>query len=211
MNSCFQKYLRTWLLPVVLSLFSVAQAQDSIAIGRSGRNIQLDGFLMDWVAKNKHGWNGSSTWTWDAVATPEGVAGYFHAGAPACSTWTFFLGGLGIKMGQMQLSTAQGAERSFYRVNHSIRDSAQGLAITVEWLVPWDSLSIDNAGRFAIELSGNSACKESLKPLLLAGSVAKVKPRLPQRLIFQIGIIGMLLVWYVMLQLRIRKRTRRKV
>jgi len=44
-------------------------------IVRSGRKIQVDGFLLEWSDKDANVWPGSNL-RWDAVSTVDGVAGY---------------------------------------------------------------------------------------------------------------------------------------
>ena len=75
---------------LIVTLIALTSAGGTFDISRSGRKIQLDGFLMDWMEKNRQAWSGSALWSWDAVNTADGVAGYFHMdGAPACSSWNF--------------------------------------------------------------------------------------------------------------------------
>ncbi len=49
---------------------------------RSGRKIQVDGFLLEWRDEDANVWPGSN-WRWDAVSTVDGVAGYVSLPAGA--------------------------------------------------------------------------------------------------------------------------------
>jgi len=58
-------------------------------IHRTGRNIQVDGFLLEWKRADARPWM-ETGWEWDAIITANGISGYIRAGAaPACSAWTF--------------------------------------------------------------------------------------------------------------------------
>jgi hypothetical protein len=63
--------------------------------------------------------------------------------------------------------TGSGTMLDFACVNREPRDSAA--AVTVEWILPWDSVAADSAGNYAIHMAGASACGDTLQSLLLTG------------------------------------------
>jgi hypothetical protein len=164
---------RTPLLPlVILTLLMAGRAFD---ITRFGKRIQLDGFLIDWNESGRRSWGG---WYWDAINTPEGVAGYFSSASVRCAAWTFILdaaGGASRPRVMAVTNAADGAVRGYTCVNSEPHGSAA--AVTVEWLLPWDSLAVDSAGAYAVRMAGTSACGDTLRSLLLKGSAGARRGR----------------------------------
>ena len=198
---------------IVLAACSFSSAGGRVAdIDRSGRSIQLDGFLIDWNQKNRHLWNGSKTWYWDAVNTPEGVAGYFHNPAVKCSLWTYYaeVRNLASRPWQMRVSDPATVKNGFFCSNRIKKDSLQ--VITFEWIIPWDSVAVDSTGSYTMHLAGNSVCGDTLQPFLLTGRVSSCKNRssLPPRFAERLILIAVLLSFFVILQIKIRKKTRRR-
>jgi hypothetical protein len=73
---------------IVISHNVLAGGADNI-VDRRGRNVQIDGFLLEWKRADARQWYGTD-WEWDAVITPNGIAGYFRPkSTPACTAWTF--------------------------------------------------------------------------------------------------------------------------
>jgi hypothetical protein len=166
MNSCLRIFCE--VLPCIFFLASAARAAD---ITRTGKRIQLDGFLIDWKENGRRAWGGSGGWYWDALNTPEGVAGYFSNAAARCSAWTFSLVALAGASGPRVIAvtdTGSGTMQDFSCVSREPRDSAA--AVTVEWILPWDSVALDSDGTYAVQVAGASACGDTLQPMLLAGS-----------------------------------------
>ena len=120
---------------------------------RSGRAIQLDGFLIDWQETMRKPWAGSSLWFRDAAATPEGLAGYAISRSPSCSTWTIFF--VAREPSQPPLSMkipAADTATGSYCVRH---ERLNGIAtLTIEWLVPWDSITVNAWGDYAVRFVG---------------------------------------------------------
>ncbi|MDR2591786.1 MAG: hypothetical protein LBC59_03160 [Chitinispirillales bacterium] len=59
--------------------------KESVNMVRRGRKIQVDGFLLEWRGAAANVWPGSK-WLWDAVSTPEGIAGYVSLPAGSVNT-----------------------------------------------------------------------------------------------------------------------------
>jgi hypothetical protein len=163
------------VLVFLAGIFFLASASD---ITRTGKRIQLDGFLIEWNENRRHLWGGSGGWYWDALNTPEGVAGYFSTASARCSTWTFSIDAVsGDSRPRLTAvtDTGSGTMHDFACVNREQHDSAT--VITVEWVLPWDSVWVDSAGNYAVHAAGVSACGDTLQPLLLTGSAGARRGR----------------------------------
>jgi len=154
-----------------LVFYALAPASGVVDISRSGRMIQLDGFLIDWKEKERHAWSGSDQWCWDAVNTPEGVAGYFFNAADRCSTWTFTIDARHGALRPQLIAVSDSGGGTKQNISRSSRE-AHGFDATriVEWIIPWDSMAIDSAGTYAFHVAGRSACGDSLRQLFFTGS-----------------------------------------
>jgi hypothetical protein len=194
---------------LIAGLISLSSALEPVDITRSGRKIQLDGFLMDWLEKNRQSWNGSLVWSWDAINTEEGVAGYLHAeDAALCTTWTLGAdAGRGVR--EITPPPAAGSEGPFYRVNQA--RNGNRMSLTVEWLFPWDSIAADSSGNYRIAIAGKDFCGDRQDTILLAGKARiSTSGPLPKRFGMRLVIIIALLVVFVALQMSIRRQRRRR-
>jgi hypothetical protein len=194
---------------LLVALISLSSAKESFDVTRTGRKTQLDGFLMDWMEKNRRDWDGSGQWSWDAINTPEGVAGYFHTkSAPACSSWAFaFDAGLHDPF-KVTASTTTDTETAVFCTNRSRQGSQSSL--TVEWVLPWDSVSIDGNDTYAITIGGRSVCGDSLEPIFLTGKRYATTSVLPKDFTRQVIEIIVLLILFVYVQFRLRKKSRQR-
>ncbi|MBN1129737.1 MAG: hypothetical protein JXA71_12155, partial [Chitinispirillaceae bacterium] len=149
-------------------------------------------------------------WVWDAVNTPEGVAGYFHCGMVACSSWTFFADHHGLKTGpwEMRLADASQSGDSRYRAVRKVRDHL--FSVTFEWMVPWDSLEFDSGGAYTIHIAGESGCGDTLLPFTVRGMRNNEVNALPDRFVERAALIAVLLVLFIVLQVTMRKKKRRR-
>jgi hypothetical protein len=168
-----QHRLFLFLIPLITFM---ASAVETVTITRAGKAIQLDGFLIDWKGKERRAWRGPGNWSWDAINTTDGVAGYFRSPAVRCSTWTFSIDSRQGAYRPMMVTVADtGSEtkQSFVCASCTAHDSAS--AIVIEWVIPWDSVAIDSTGRYAIHVYGSSTCGDTLRSLDFTGSIAMLK------------------------------------
>jgi|WetSurMetagenome_2_1015567.scaffolds.fasta_scaffold16751_4 hypothetical protein len=200
------------ILSVVLVLlpFFSAYSLDTASISTSGRRIQLDGFLLDWVEKGRHVWKNSHGWVWDAVNTPEGLAGYFHCGMVACSSWTFYadLHRFKTRPWNMALGDSSQSGDAGFKAARTARDTM--FSITFEWIIPWDSLALDSSGAYAVHIAAESGCADTLDPFLIVGRMGTAVSALPPRFTQRVVLIVVLLAVFIALQLAMRKKTRRR-
>ncbi|MCU0608604.1 MAG: hypothetical protein MUF22_02400 [Chitinispirillaceae bacterium] len=170
---------------VILAGCSLADSRMSSDVIRPGRSISLDGLLMEWTKNNRVSWD--KGWNYDAVATPEGLAGYFLATAPACTSWIFQFEANGVVR---QIAPSVAGE--FYRVSRP----ESGTGMVIEWVIP-DS---------AMRISGLSKCGDTLRALTLISRGA-VSTR--SNLLSKGILIGVLLLFFAGLQMQIRRMNRR--
>ena len=197
-------------LAVLAVYLYVSAGATADSIIRSGRRIQLDGFLIEWGVKNRHVWHasGPNGWYWDAVNTVEGIAGYFHCPATPCSSWTICADArLSVsKPLQIRIPDPVKAGNNFVCVNRAIKDSLY--VITAEWILPWDSAGVDRTGKFLVRITGTSSCGDTLQPLCLTGSAI---PRTNKGKGFakRIILLTALAIFFVVMH-SVRKKTRRR-
>jgi hypothetical protein len=189
--------------PVLVAVFSLVSAREIVDISRCGRRIQLDGFLIDWKEKNRRTWSGSDNWYWDALNTPEGVAGYFCNEAVRCSSWTFHADARRPCAMKVPDTDTGKTKNSFFCANLT-----SGFTLTVEWVIPWDSMAVDSGGTYAIHVTGNSTCGDTLQPLLITGSSDSLKDRggLMSRFAEWSILIAALAAVVMVVRLKIRKK-----
>ena len=196
---------------VVLALLVVrtGSSVDIHTVG-FGRMVQLDGFLLEWNKANAKPWKNSSLWAWDAIATKEGVTGYFKAIKPlACNGWNFtFLPRQLSVYTSMKLSASPVAPQTFYRVSQG--GGAADSAVAAEWIIPWDSLGLDTTGSYRIGITGLDSCGDTLEPLILTGTAPRASTPVPWSKVYSKGILlaGLLIVLYF-LQRSAKKKMRR--
>jgi len=97
-------------------------------------------------------------------------------------------------------------KNSFFCANRT--PQATGFALTVEWVIPWDAVAVDSGGTYAIHVTGNSTCGDTLQPLLITGSIESLKKRgrlMPRFAEWSI-IIAALAAVVMVVRLKIRKK-----
>ncbi len=206
---------RVYMIPKIATLcflFVVAisfSADQSITVDRYGRRIQLDSFLMEWNAKTAQIMkdNNNREWHFDAINTPEGLAGYFRSDSAApCSSWTFILDPHSdVKTIQLKIPT-EGNE--FYKYDKKLYDSLKVIAL--EWLIPWEQIGYDSTGAYAFLLTGVSECGDSLPSLLITGTKTEKKAMFSAALIIRAVLILLLIILYVVLNIKLRNRALKK-
>jgi hypothetical protein len=186
-----------------------AQEGGSVDIDRYGKRIQLDGYLIEWNNRTAHVWDNSGVWYWDAINTPEGIAGYIRSEhAVPCTSWTFVIEPSG-NSEPLLINVSPGAPpQEHYSIDRDLLTSSS--AISLEWIIPWDQADLDVHNQYAIDLRGRSACNEILPPLILSGSKDPPKRIITPKIIVQAVFIALLLTFYIIMRIRIRNQTLRR-
>ncbi len=185
------KKTRIFLIGVLLfgvtSVFAVQVRQ----VNQTGRQIQLDGFLLDWQIANAQKLGKDSTWQWDVINTREGVTGYFKtAKPPPCSLWQFSF--FPHQLSPYNKITTNSAADNKAGIGRTIKDSSSN--IVIEWIIPWDSITHDSAGMYQIGVFASDVCGDSLPPVILSGHMYKVETSVWSGVYGKAVLLGVLLV-----------------
>jgi hypothetical protein len=148
---------------VIGFIVSCGWAEEVYNVNKSGRMVQLDGFLLEWNRDSAKALTCNSCWMWDAINTREGLTGYFKTlNRPKCNRWTFkFFPGKNAVI----LSTSPNVGQSLCKVIQSDVDSS----ISAEWIIPWDKITIDQSGAYRIEFTASDTCGDTLVPIIFKG------------------------------------------
>lgn len=209
--------MKTVKITVIILLcffFSQSADQQRFTVDRTGRAIQVDAFLLEWKEDDsKKLEQGAFSFTWDAVNTPQGLAGYiWYEYSDTClitAVNIYTQPGNPDRYMKMIMDTAL-FEPEFYALDKSARDSVT--SITVEWLIPWDSIPISPDGRYEIKLTAYNSCKDTLKPFTLSGQYLIKKSggkNYSLRIVIQVISIAILLALFIMLKARAKRLNRR--
>jgi hypothetical protein len=198
-----------FMLVAALLACPAAGASVNYDVTRSGRKIQLDGYLPEWSSAYARQLDGMQTIRWDAMITPEGLAGYFAVDSiDTCAAWKFRLfPDLRVLHRYLEIDARPGAEAAHYAV---ARAGSHG--VVAEWLVPAGDIKADSAGRFRIGLSGVGACGDTFPAITISGvkNAGKVRLIFTPMMKAQILLILMLLTSYFWIRSRVTKPSRRR-
>jgi hypothetical protein len=177
---------------------------------KNGRQIQLDGFLLEWKKADASPLGRDSTWLWDVINTREGLTGYFKAEKLACpGPWTFrFLPCRLSTYRVIEINTNAAAPDSFYRVSHA--ETGPDRDAVCEWIIPWKDICLDSTGAYQIGLFAFNTCKDTLPPLILTGHVFNPKKVSWGGVYGKLLLLGVLLVLLFFLQKSTRGKFRKR-
>ena len=181
-------------------------------VSRTGRPIQLDGFLLEWNKDKSYFWGSDSTIRFDMCKTKEGLAGYFKIEKDsACLPYVFkfFYKNLTPDI-YLELNTSKDSLSTFYKLSCEKKDKKNFL-VYAEWLLPWRLIGIDSSNTFKIGLFAINSCNDSLKPIILSGdgynkgNISEWKD-VNSKLIF----IGIMLILFFYFQRKTSKKLKKK-
>jgi hypothetical protein len=200
---------------VLSALFLCAGDLDatSYSLNGYGRKIQLDGFLLEWNSKIAHIWGSDSQFIWDAINTPEGIAGYIHSKSTvSCKKWNFSIKAENSSTEALLITVNKDSlvnQSSMYQIDlQSIENSG---VITVEWLLPWNMAGVDSTGKYQLTLKGFSACGDSLQQISMTGSSKTPKTTSVWKgAAIRVVAIAALSVIFIMMRGKIRRKRDQK-
>ena len=204
------------IIGIVLLIVFLSQSADlqRFSIDKTGRSIQVDAFLIEWSEEDSDTLDGGVfSFVWDAVNTPEGVAGYiWYILKDTCSlTVLRFYPQIHSKNKYMTIVMGAAASKpTFYAVEKSLKDD--DTSVTAEWLIPWDSISIDSDGQYEITLAAFNSCDDAQKSVILSGKhhiEQSGSGKMTRRITFQVISIAVLLAIFLVLRSRARKLQKR--
>jgi hypothetical protein len=156
------------LLIIIFAFCFEAFPMTSYTIAKTGRKVQLDGFLLEWPKDSAKKIRSDSPWRWDATNTKEGLTGYFKAPASVGEDWTFsFLPQHLSPYSKMELSIATDSAQSFYRVSRPGNNLDS--SITAEWIIPWKHIGIDSLGEYKVGITACNRRGDTLPALVFSG------------------------------------------
>lgn len=197
-----------FLFAICLIQLIYAQPQ-KVEIGQNGRRIQLDGFLLEWNEQSAKKIGRIDSSFWDAINTPEGIAGYFRfTKRKECFPVKIHIYKK-ISDIYRYVEITTDSEATWYKVfEDTNKDTIESTTI-IEYVIPWDSLRLDSLGRYEVGISGFSHCNDIQSPIILSGKRYTNQSIMTPRLISQLIIVGLLLVLYMWFQARVRKMQKR--
>ena len=140
----------------------------TFTITKTGRSVQLDGFLLEWIKDSAKDMGSDSRWTWDALNTKEGLTGYFKAPAVAGNDWTFtFLPERLSSYSKMQMFFSPDSSRPFYRVSQPANSLDSSIA--AEWVIPWKNILLDSLGEYKVGVVAFNGRGDTLPAMVLCG------------------------------------------
>jgi hypothetical protein len=160
---------------ILVSFLGSVFAVQVFPVTKDGRQIQLDGFLLEWKKADTRPLGADSSWSWNVINTKEGLTGYFRSEKKLqCKSWTFrFLPCRLSPYQSMEIRFDSTAAGTFYRVTHA--DSGQREAVVCEWIIPWKTVCHDSAGGYQVGLFAFDACGDTMPPVILTGRLYNPK------------------------------------
>ncbi|HUI92327.1 MAG TPA: hypothetical protein VLX68_08780 [Chitinivibrionales bacterium] len=192
----------------ILIIAGTACAVQVVPVERTGRTIQLDGFLLEWNKADARPLAPGSAWQFDACNTREGLTGYFTLSNDIpCPAWRFrFLNHRLSPYAFMDLQSRSDSSETFYRLSSPAGTSKKGT--TAEWLIPWDSIWHDTSGAYQVGLFAFDTCGDTMQPIIFTGHVYKQKPPAWGGVYLKGILLAALMVVLFMLQRSARRKLR---
>ncbi|MDG5813845.1 hypothetical protein QA601_02050 [Chitinispirillales bacterium ANBcel5] len=192
------------IIPLLI-LFSTVYAQIKVEVEREGRRIQVDGFLVEWNPEHASPWP-QTPFTFDVIYSPEGIAGYFSSlDQPVCSVWVFSATPQEDLTFNFSVPPTD-THSDLYAIDMLRYDSLGTL--TMEWLIPFDELEIDQQGNYRVQFDAVSDCNDTLPTLIFTGTIDQTI--FTPGMVIQGILIVILIVVYVFVWRWVRSRTRRR-
>lgn len=189
-----------------------AVTQQQFTINRDGQPIQVDAALIEWQEVEADTFEGTFPFVWDAMNTPQGLAGYIiYTYKDSCSKISANMYPQMKSMNKFMTMNIDSTVSTlgFYAVEKSAKNG--DTTVVTEWLIPWDSVSIDASGQYEIGLTGYTQCGDTLNPLILSGRhIIEEGDRVITRgIIWQFITIAILLAVFLILRSRAKRLYKR--
>ncbi|MGD9202428.1 MAG: hypothetical protein PVI26_12750 [Chitinispirillia bacterium] len=193
----------------ILSSLLSADTQNIYTIDTRGRPIQLDAFLIEWNINGVKKSISKIPVFWDAMKTPQGVAGYFRFPVnDSCEIISIDIFPSLFKaklLYSIQIDTIP-SSGNYYAVE--ITDNIEGKSVVTEWIIPWDSIPVDSTGKYEIGFFTRNGCGDTIVPIVFNGvkTADKNTSIYTKQIIIQIISITVLLTLFIILKRRIKLR-----
>lgn len=177
---------------------------------RSGRAVQIDGFLVEWDKMQARMLDTSTNLTGDFISTPVGLTGYFIvASTDTCpllevSLFDLHLGSSPLLTIRLDSADAATRHSAMQRVS-----TGSAASVVVEWLLSWSKLGIVAGEPYRL----NCVVSDRCSGMIVAGfEIRSVQPKqrfITDKIKIQLMIIAALLGLYLFLKIKVGKRTKR--
>lgn len=187
--------------------FSQGAAQENIAIVNNARSIQIDGFLIEWKTGSADTLH-SYPFVWDAVNTPQGIAGYFRYQFQD-SCWKMNLQwypDFNAMHSAIKMTIDTAVEQSML---YAFDKSDLSQTVVVEWLLPWDSVLVDTSGTYRVGLYAATPCGDTIPPVIFHGTTYHKQQKDNSIITPRIKIQFISILVLLALFLWLRKKTKR--
>lgn len=192
---------------VMLACFFDASSLTTYSISKTGRRVQLDGFLLEWIKDSAKTLAPGARWTWDALNTKEGLTGYFKAPASIGNNWTFtFLPQRLSSYSKMTLFFLPDFAQSFFRVSQP--GASLDSSMVAEWVIPWQSILLDSSGEYSVGVVAFNKSGDTLPAIVFTGHTFRENAPAPWGKVYSKAIVLFFLLcalFYV--QRRIKRKT----
>lgn len=174
------------------------------------KNIQRDGFLLEWDLNSSKYLDRDSLIKWDAAVTPHGLAGFFMLeGRDTADGWLFRIypqTGSWHKHFDISFKGVPDDKNSVYSASFN-SDGTDSLNVT-EWVLPWDTVLPDSGKQFYSGFIAVSPSNDTLSAVVLEGEkFGQKKGRvLTPGIIVQMISIAVLLALYLFIRSKAMKK-----
>jgi hypothetical protein len=190
----------------ISAIFSETLPLTTITVSKTGRRVQLDGFLLEWVKDSAKPICPGASWTWDALNTKEGLTGYFKAPASAGNDWIFtFLPQRLSPYSKIFLSFSPDSAKPFFRVSRP--ESSLDSSLVAEWVLPWQNITTDSLGVYQIGVAAFDKKGDTLPAMIFTGRAFRQQSPAPWGKVYSKAIFLVILLCALFYVQRKIKRT----
>lgn len=187
-----------------LGLFSFSIADSTYTITKSGRKIQLDGFLLEWKKIDAKSFG--SCVTGDIISTKEGLSGYFILNDSNNCFDSVLIYTAQSKDNPATFSLRDTMGNDNYKVNTGSENSK-----IIEWVLPWKSVLSEKENIYFGQIVFKNSKQNSSKDLYFQGEKVSSKKATLPAYIPKLILVAFLLLLFILYQLKLRQQKNRKV
>jgi hypothetical protein len=201
-------YKYFFVFAAAFALVFDAWSMTTFTVTRTGRKVQLDGFLLEWPKNDMKKMSPNWPWAWDAMNTAEGLTGYFKAPSSVGEDWTFsFLPQRLSPYSRMTLSFSTDSGQSFYRVSKPASNPDSSMA--AEWVIPWSRIAVDTPGDYEVGIMAYNGRGDTLPAMVLSGKAPRLSAASPWGKVYYKAIFLVALLFALFyVQKKAKKKTK---
>lgn len=185
-------------------------SQDTIDLQHSVRKIMLDGFLLEWNTQTARPWGSDTGWQWNAMATPEGPAGYLIASRNAVEAgWTITFNGSLLQQ-PLKVTLPQDSTHKSKHIRVDITQSDSNDFYVIEWLFPWSEQTTGAEKSAIVTFQAQSVSGKALPEIVVRCKKLVKRNSVWGGVTGRVIVIGLLALMYFFVQRRLKHQTARK-